>query len=63
MVPLSKAWSKARRDVDSSERAALIRTLVSKTKRKLRFFQKVFQYLRREATVAGLFAEIGHYLF
>ena len=63
MVPRSKAWSKARRDVDSSERAALIRTLVSKTKRKLRFFQEVFQYLRREATVAGLFAEIGHHLF
>jgi hypothetical protein len=40
-----------------------VRTLVSKTKRKLRFFQEVFQYLRREATVAGLFAEIGHHLF
>ncbi len=40
-----------------------MRTLVSKTKRKLRFFQEVFQDLRREATVAGLFAEIGHHSF
>ena len=63
MEPRSKAWSKARRDVDSSERAALIGTLVSKTKRKLRFFQEVFQHLRREAAVAGLLAEIGHHLF
>jgi hypothetical protein len=63
MVPRSKAGSKERRDVDSWERAALIRTLARKTKRQLRFFQEVFQYLRREAAGAGLLAEIGHHLF
>ena len=60
--PQSKAWSKARREADSSERAALINTLVSKTKRKLRFFQEVVQQLRGKAAGPGLLTEVGHQL-
>lgn len=60
IVPRSKARSNARRDVDSSDSAALIWTLVSKTKRKLRFSQEVIQYFGCEAKVSGLPADVGH---
>jgi len=53
----------ARRDVDSSRSSALTMTLVSKMKRKLRFFQESFQSFRRKASGVGLLAEIAHDLF
>jgi len=41
-------------------RAALINTFVSKTKRNSGLFEELFQYLCGETPVVGPFTEVGH---
>src|SRR5256712_3323542 len=58
--PWSRARSKARRGTESARSSALMRTLVSKTKRKLRALQQRLQGFGRQPARAGFAARVVH---